>query len=182
MNGNVYGQYACRITGSILFHSVPYEKKDKSTLEWWEYDKLGTKASLGCVRLKVEDAKWIYNNCIPGTKVEFYLSSTPGPLGKPTAKKISGDEAVRNWDPTDPDSNNPWTQYLENKNQQTNTKPSTDNNINNEVQNNVNNTNNVTSSNNIINNVLQENESSQNNIINSANTVSKNITENNVIY
>ena len=41
LEGNVYGQYACRITGSILFHSVPYEQKDKTTLEWWEYDKLG---------------------------------------------------------------------------------------------------------------------------------------------
>jgi lipoprotein-anchoring transpeptidase ErfK/SrfK len=66
--GNVYGQYACRITGSILFHSVPYEKQDKSTLEWWEYDKLGETASLGCIRLTVEDAKWIYDNCAKGTR------------------------------------------------------------------------------------------------------------------
>lgn len=108
LEGNVYGQYACRITGHILFHSVPYEKEEKSTLEWWEYDKLGSKASLGCVRLKVEDAKWIYDNCIPGTKVEFYSSKEPGPLGKPQAMKISDEEAVRNWDPTDPDENNPW--------------------------------------------------------------------------
>lgn len=125
LEGNVYGQYACRITGSILFHSVPYEQKDKTTLEWWEYDKLGTKASAGCVRLKVEDAKWIYNNCIPGTKVEFYSDSTPGPLGKPTAKKISNDTEVRNWDPTDPDTNNPWPEYLkkQNEKEEENKKP-----------------------------------------------------------
>ena len=116
LEGNVYGQYACRIVGSILFHSVPYMDKNKSTLEWWEYDKLGTKASLGCIRLTVLDAKWIYDNCIPGTKVEFYSSSTSGPLGKPTAQKISSDEAVRHWDPTDPDANNPWPGYLSNKN------------------------------------------------------------------
>lgn len=91
---------------------MPYEKKDKSTLEWWEYDKLGTKASLGCIRLKVVDAKWIYDNCVPGTKVEFYTSSNPGPLGKPTAQKISEDEEVRGWDPTDPDANNPWRNYV----------------------------------------------------------------------
>ncbi len=131
LEGNVYGQYACRITGSILFHSVPYQQKDKSTLEWWEYDKLGTKASLGCVRLKVEDAKWIYDNCVPGTKVEFYTSSTPGPLGKPTAKKITNDTEVRNWDPTDPDKNNPWIEYLKNQSQTTNTKPVEDNKNNN---------------------------------------------------
>lgn len=115
LQGNVYGQYAYRITGHILFHSVPYTAQDKSTLEWWEYDKLGTKASLGCIRLKVEDARWIYNNCIPGTQVEFYSSSNPGPLGKPTARKISSDDEVKNWDPTDPDSNNPWKEYLNRK-------------------------------------------------------------------
>ena len=114
--GDVYGQYATRITGSILFHSVPYEKQDKSTLEWWEYDLLGKKASKGCVRLTVEDAKWIYDNCPKGTKVEFYSSSNPGPLGKPTAKKISSYEGVRVWDPTDPDKNNPWLTYNSNQN------------------------------------------------------------------
>jgi len=71
MIGNVWAQYYTRIKGSILFHSVPYVSKDKSTLEYWEYDKLGTTASAGCIRLTVEDAKWIYENCEKGTKVEF---------------------------------------------------------------------------------------------------------------
>lgn len=112
MVGGVWAQYYTRIKGSILFHSVPYTAKDKSTLEYWEYDKLGTKASAGCIRLTVEDAKWIYDNCKPGTKVEFYESSDPGPLGKPTTKIISNEaEYVRGWDPTDPDSRNPWKTY-----------------------------------------------------------------------
>ena len=125
LQGNVYGQYACKITGNILFHSVPYTKQDKSALEWWEYDKLGTKASLGCIRLKVEDAKWIYENCKSGTQVEFYYASNPGPLGKPTAKKISSYENLRNWDPTDPDPNNPWKNYDENSSKTDTNKPST---------------------------------------------------------
>lgn len=131
LQGDVYGQYAYRITGHILFHSVPYESQDKSTLEWWEYDKLGTKASLGCIRLKVEDAKWIYDNCVPGTQVEFYSSSNPGPLGKPSAKKISSyEDYLRNWDPTDPNSNNPWKNYKGPQKIDTNTtkKPETNNN------------------------------------------------------
>lgn len=49
-------------------------------------------------------------------------------FGKPSARKISGDEAVRNWDPTDPDKNNPWREYLKNQSTQTNTKPTTGNN------------------------------------------------------
>lgn len=111
MVGGVWAQYYVRIKGSILFHSVPYTSKDKSTLEYWEYDKLGTKASAGCIRLTVQDAKWIYDNVSAGSQVEFYSDSNPGPLGKPTAQKISDDEAVRGWDPTDPDSKNPWKTY-----------------------------------------------------------------------
>lgn len=114
LQGDVYGQYAVRITGHILFHSVPYQKQAKDTLEWWEYDKLGTDASLGCIRLTVEDAKWIYDNCPKGTQVEFYSDSNPGPLGKPTAKKISSyDEELKKWDPTDPDTKNPWRTYVD---------------------------------------------------------------------
>lgn len=110
--GNVYGQYTTHIDGNILFHSVPYLKDgDKSSLEYWEYDKLGTKASLGCIRLKVEDAKWIYENCLAYSTVEFYSDPNPGPLGKPTAMKISEYEEYRDWDPTDPDENNPWRNF-----------------------------------------------------------------------
>ena len=119
MVGNVWAQYYVRIKGSILFHSVPYTSKDKSTLEYWEYDKLGTKASAGCIRLTVQDAKWIYDNCKDGSKVEFYSDPNPGPLGKPTAQKISDDEEVRGWDPTDPDNDNPWMDYTRPTNKNT---------------------------------------------------------------
>ena len=108
LKGNVYGQYAVQIVGNILFHSVPYTAKNKSSLEYWEYDKLGTKASMGCIRLTVEDAKWIYDNVGAGTWVEFYEDSNPGPFGKPVASKISSNEACRNWDPTDYVPENPW--------------------------------------------------------------------------
>ena len=108
LEGNVYGQYATQIIGNILFHSVPYTAKNHSSLEYWEYDKLGTSASLGCVRLSVGDAKWIYDNISSGTVVEFYEDENPGPLGKPDGQKISENEELRGWDPTDPDENNPW--------------------------------------------------------------------------
>lgn len=112
MVGRVWAQYYTRITGQILFHSVPYTKKSANTLEYWEYDKLGTTASAGCVRLTVKDSKWIYDNCKPGTQVEFYADPDPGPLGKPEATLISNaDEKLRGWDPTDIDPNNPWNNY-----------------------------------------------------------------------
>jgi len=107
--GGVYGQYSTRIVKNILFHSVPYYEQRANSLEYEEYDKLGTTASAGCIRLTVQDAKWIYDNITSGTYVEFYSDPTnPGPLGKPTAEKISTNTKNRNWDPTDPDKNNPW--------------------------------------------------------------------------
>lgn len=112
--GNLYGQYTTAIFGDILFHSVPYARNgDPSSLMYGYYDKLGTRASAGCIRLTVQDAIWIYNNISTGTIVEFYSSSNPGPLGKPSAQKISGNITCRGWDPTDPLPANPWRNYVD---------------------------------------------------------------------
>lgn len=113
MFGGVYTQWETHITGNILFHSVPYLRKgDHNSLEYWAYDQLGTTCSAGCVRLTCADALWIYNNCAVGTTVEFYASSNPGPLGKPSAMKISGDLERRGWDPTDSHPDNPWRNVI----------------------------------------------------------------------
>lgn len=109
LEGGTFGRYSTRIVGGILFHSVPYVRMyEDNSLEYWEYDKLGTTASLGCVRLAVSDCKWIFDNVEVGTQVEFYANSNPGPLGKPSAKKISDNEECRDWDPTDTSPNSPW--------------------------------------------------------------------------
>ncbi|MBE5900777.1 MAG: hypothetical protein E7280_02610 [Lachnospiraceae bacterium] len=107
-----YGQYATRICGSILFHSVGYNKKDPSTLQFEEFNKLGTSASHGCVRLSVEDAKWIYDHCKAGTPVHIYDSNKKEPLNKPETMKISKKDAKRKWDPTDLNKKNPWLKVL----------------------------------------------------------------------
>lgn len=106
--GGVYGQYATRIHGGVLFHSVPYYRKSKNALCTDKYNKLGQQASMGCVRLTVEDAKWISEQCPEGTTVEIYDADEPGPLGKPEAIKIDTDSPLKGWDPTDPDMENPW--------------------------------------------------------------------------
>lgn len=105
-----WGQYAMRITGHIMFHSVPYHYNDPSTLEYEEYNLLGTPASLGCIRMCVEDIKWIYENCPDRYPCVLYDDAEfPGPLGKPVPLTIDlNDEARRGWDPTDPDERNPW--------------------------------------------------------------------------
>lgn len=106
--GDTYGQYTVRFNGHILFHSVPYMQTSKDTLQEGQYNMLGQPASKGCIRLSVADAKWIYDNCINGTTVEVYDSPDPGPLGKPATYQISEDSPFKGWDPTDPDSANPW--------------------------------------------------------------------------
>ena len=59
--------YWTQFQGDFLFHSVPFDKNKK--IEPEEAAKLGSKASHGCVRLALEDAKWIYENIPKGTKV-----------------------------------------------------------------------------------------------------------------
>ena len=107
--GNVYGCWVTQIDEHILFHSVPYlTQYDHASLEYWEYDKLGTSCSMGCVRLQMKDALWIYENQAEIAAVEFYRSPVAGPLGKPELEPISGNETCRGWDPTDPEEGNPW--------------------------------------------------------------------------
>ena len=82
--GDVYGHYCTQIKGNYLFHSVPYtEKYDKNSLQWEEYDRLGTVCSHGCIRLQLIDAKWIYDHMREIEEVELYDSDYPGPLGTP---------------------------------------------------------------------------------------------------
>jgi lipoprotein-anchoring transpeptidase ErfK/SrfK len=145
----VYGQYVSGIVDNVLFHSSTYlEKEKQNTLEWEEFNKLGTSASAGCVRLCVRDVKWIYDNVPANTLIEFYEDSNPGPLGKPTLPKIPSDSPNRGWDPTDPDPNNPWNKKEEPKQEtNTNTNTSATNSTNNtavEPKNNTTNTTNAT--------------------------------------
>lgn len=104
--GNVYGQYAIRFNGSILFHSTPYTKAQPDTLIAEEYNKLGTAVSAGCVRLQVADALWIYNNCGTGTVVEIVNNGTWE--GVPSSVEVQKIATDATWDPTDPDLRNPF--------------------------------------------------------------------------
>ena len=108
--GNVQGQYSTRIVDSFLFHSVPYYTTNENTLKGEQFNYLGEAKSLGCIRLLVEDAKWIYDNCPLGTIVQIYENDIPGPFGKPTTIKIPTSGIFSCWDPTDPNQNNPWLQ------------------------------------------------------------------------
>lgn len=106
-----YAQYAIRIKGGIMFHSVPYFTQNAGNLEYEEFNKLGQPASLGCIRMSAEDVKWLYDNCPTGFPAVVYDDpDSAGPLGRPSAAQRidASDTAKRGWDPTDPDPQNPW--------------------------------------------------------------------------
>lgn len=56
----------------LMFHSVGYKnngsQKDKDII----FSNLGSWASHGCVRLKLENAKWLYDHMTTGTKVVIF--------------------------------------------------------------------------------------------------------------
>ncbi|MBR3334262.1 MAG: peptidoglycan-binding protein [Clostridia bacterium] len=77
--GNSYARYWTRINGSIAFHSPIYTAVSNSAMNISSYKKLGQRASHGCIRLAVWDAKWIYDNIGAGTVVSIVEGMDPDP-------------------------------------------------------------------------------------------------------
>lgn len=67
-----HAQYLTRIDSANAFHSVLYSAPDETTLSVKSFEALGSRASHGCVRLYVSDAKWIYDNCAAGTIITVF--------------------------------------------------------------------------------------------------------------
>jgi lipoprotein-anchoring transpeptidase ErfK/SrfK len=59
------GKYWTQITGDILFHSVPFAKDKNTVLDY----TMNKPSSHGCIRLSIDDAKWIFTNIPKGSKV-----------------------------------------------------------------------------------------------------------------
>jgi lipoprotein-anchoring transpeptidase ErfK/SrfK len=67
---NVGAYYWVRFYGNYLIHSVPFDENGEMIVE--EFEKLGSPASHGCIRLRLEEAKWIYETLPLGVKVLIY--------------------------------------------------------------------------------------------------------------
>lgn len=67
--GAEYARYWTQIVGGVYFHSIMFGKRNVDALKSSPYSTLGNAASHGCVRLYVEDAKWLYYYACPGTTV-----------------------------------------------------------------------------------------------------------------
>ena len=77
--GGGTAQYWTKINESIAFHSVMYVDYDPMQLVESSYNKLGQRASHGCIRLTVADAKWIYDNCREGVQVWIHEDAQSDP-------------------------------------------------------------------------------------------------------
>ena len=64
---NMGAYYWIRFNKKYLFHSVPFDENKKMIME--EYEKLGSPASHGCIRLKLDEAKWLYEKLPLGVTV-----------------------------------------------------------------------------------------------------------------
>ena len=95
--GKSYAEFLCRFHGAKCMHGVPYKKRNtKGLVDKDKFNKLGSPASHGCVRMPWKLAHYIYENCPVGTPVKVF-KGTKGkyPMGKP--KKYT---ATSNVDPT----------------------------------------------------------------------------------
>lgn len=77
--GNSYARYWTRINSDIAFHSPIYTAVSNSAMNVSSYKALGKRASHGCIRLSVWDAKWIYDNIGKGTVVSIIEGMEPDP-------------------------------------------------------------------------------------------------------
>lgn len=74
--GGFFVRYATRLSGKVLFHSIPYNWKDEDCIDRECLRRFGTPASHGCIRLRWQDAKFIAENCLPGTRVKVLCSNS----------------------------------------------------------------------------------------------------------
>lgn len=96
--GPSYGFYCMHLWDSILFHSIPYSTSNNHySMYQGAFNKLGTQASHGCIRLAFADTKWIYNNVPSGTTVEV-SDTCATPVTPHAITRISD---AQTWDPTD---------------------------------------------------------------------------------
>jgi uncharacterized protein YgiM (DUF1202 family) len=89
-----YARYWTQIVEGVYFHSIMYSRHDVNTLQRGAFGLLGNKGSHGCVRLYVEDAKWLYYYACPGTTINV---STSEPSNRALTKKLKTKMSFNNY-------------------------------------------------------------------------------------
>lgn len=96
-SGTSYAEFLVRFYGGKCMHTVPWKERQTTGHVYKdEFNKLGSVASAGCVRMPWILAKFIYENCPLGTPVKVFKGEKGKfPMGKPKKYK-----ATSNVDPT----------------------------------------------------------------------------------
>ncbi|MDO4568583.1 MAG: L,D-transpeptidase, partial [Clostridia bacterium] len=74
-------QFAVAYQGNLFTHSPMYGSFDNHNMwpKYYDGEKgIGTDSTGGCIRMVTEAARFIYENCAPGTKLEIVLGSPRG--------------------------------------------------------------------------------------------------------
>ncbi len=89
LNFNIYAQYWTQVVRGIYLHSVLFSRRNDTSMTRNSYNELGTAASHGCVRMLVEDARFIFYNCPPGTTIKITKKALNPELTKSLKPKAS---------------------------------------------------------------------------------------------
>ncbi len=92
--GGGKAQYWVRITPEIAFHSVIYNAYDNKAVSMKAVNALGRRASHGCIRLTLQDAKWMYLNAGAGVQVRIHEDAPLDPELKAAHKPGSYDKSL----------------------------------------------------------------------------------------
>ena len=88
LDGPSYGQYCSRIVNGILFHSVWYYQPNQATQSYVQYNRLGTTASHGCVRLTTAGSDLPFQKTRPSWQTKSHQSPRLHRLGSNGSKFI----------------------------------------------------------------------------------------------
>ena len=67
----VYARWASHVVGNVYFHAIAVGSQSHYALRASNYNKLGSAASAGCIRMTVADAKWLYDYAAVGSSVKI---------------------------------------------------------------------------------------------------------------
>ncbi len=75
--GNATARWWTRITPEIAFHSILFSSSGAVSMK--SVNRLGNRASHGCIRLSMADAKWVYDNIGKGVEVWIHEDAALDP-------------------------------------------------------------------------------------------------------
>lgn len=109
MSSGMYAKYSAKVNKGIMIQSTPSLDDENGMIDTESFNMLGTCSTMGSIWLNMADAKWIYDNCLPGTKVIIFEDMLTPALPIPQKISLPLNSIYSSWDPTDHLDENPWS-------------------------------------------------------------------------